>query len=69
MMTRTQFIREIRQMADDLEVGDFHITDLGEEATLFGNKNYGQIWVKVTKDCTINFDLYHSTDEEKKEFE
>lgn len=66
-MTRTEFIEVIRQVADDLEAGSFHIADLGENK-LFCNKNYGQIWVKVNKDCSINVDLYSATDEEKEMF-
>lgn len=69
MMIRTDFIGTLRQMADDLEKGSFFIANIGEKATLFGNKNYGQIWVHLTEECTISFDLYRATEEEKKDFE
>lgn len=67
-MTKREFIDEIRAFADDIEKGDFHITKLGEDSgTMFGNKNYGQIWVRLNDVCTINVDLYHATDEEKED--
>lgn len=66
-MTKKEFIDEIRKFADDIENKHFHITELGEKVTLFGNKNYGQIWVRLSDACTINIDLYHATDEERKE--
>lgn len=67
-MTRTEFIKAIREYANKIEQGEFSLFEIGEN-TVFGNKNYGQIWCKVNNDCTINFDLYHATDEEKKQFE
>lgn len=65
-MTRTEFITAIRAMADDLDSGNFHILDIGEN-TIFCNKNYGEVWVKLAKDTTIHVDLYSATDEEKGE--
>ena len=63
-MTRTEFITEIRKLADDIESGTFHIMYVGKN-TIFCNKNYGQVWVRINEDCTINVDLYNATDEEK----
>lgn len=65
-MTRTEFIAEIRAMADDLEKGTYHITDIGKN-TIFCNKNYGQVWVKLNEDCSVQVDLFRATDEEKGE--
>lgn len=64
-MTRTEFIAELRAMADDLECGNFHITDIGKNK-IFCNKNYGQVWVKLSEECSVNVDLYSATDEERK---
>ena len=66
-MTKKEFIDEIKAFVDDIENKHYHITELDEKVTLFGNKNYGQIWVKLNDACTINIDLYHATDEERKE--
>lgn len=65
-MTRTEFITEIRAIADALEKGSFYIVDIGKN-TIFCNKNYGQVWVRVNEGCSINVDLYSATDEEKGE--
>ena len=67
-MTRTEFIKEIRELADKLEQGNFHIMDVGVN-TMFCNKNYGQIWARINENCTVSIDLYNATEEEKKEFE
>ena len=65
-MTRTEFIAEIRALADDLEKGTFHITDIGEN-TIFCNRNYGEVWVKLNEGCTISVKLFSATEEEKAE--
>lgn len=68
VMTRTEFIKAIREYADKIEKGEYSAFDTGKN-TVFGNKNYGQIWCEVNNGCTINFVLYHATEEEKKQFE
>ena len=65
-MTRTEFIKAIRAMADDLEKETLHILDI-EENTIFCNKNYGEVWVKLAKNTTMHVHLYSATDEEKGE--
>lgn len=65
-MTRTEFIAEIRALADDLEKGTFHITDIGKN-TIFCNRNYGEVWVKLNEDSTISVNLFRATEEEKAE--
>ena len=64
-MTKREFIDNIRKFADDIERGEFNIINPSENATIFGNKNYGQIWLKINEACTINVDLYHATEEER----
>lgn len=66
-MTKKEFIDEIKAFVNDIENKQYHITKLSENVTMFGNKNYGQIWVELNDACTINVDLYHATDEERKE--
>ncbi len=66
-MTRTEFVAELRAIADDIEAGTFHLTNLGENI-MFCNKNYGQIYTKLNGSCTISMDLYNATDEEKEAF-
>ena len=65
-MTRTEFIKAIRAMADDLEKETLHILDI-EENTIFCNKNYGEVWVTLAKNTTMRVHLYSATDEEKGE--
>ena len=67
-MTRTEFIKAIREYADKIEKGEFSVFEIGKN-TVFGNKNYGQIWCEVNDGCTICFSLYNATEEEKKQFE
>lgn len=67
-MTRTEFIKAIREYADKVEKGEYSMFETGKN-TVFGNKNYGQIWCEVNNGCTISFDLYNATEEEKKQFE
>lgn len=66
-MNRTEFIAELKALIEDIEKGTFHITEIDGGNRIFCNRNYGQIWTTVNEGCTISFDLYHATDEEKKQ--
>lgn len=68
-MTRTEFIEQLRTMADKLEEGTFHFIEFGkDEATyIFGNKNYGEIQVAIG-DARISMNLYYATDKEQEMF-
>lgn len=63
-MNRAEFISELRMIADDIERGHFHIADFGKN-TIFANKHYGEVWVKINENCTISVDLFNEDDEEK----
>ena len=63
-MNQKQFIENLRAMADDLENGGYHFMDL-ESGYLFGNRNYGEVSVEVSKGVHITVKLYSSSDDEK----
>ena len=69
-MTRTEFIKEIRELADKLEQGNYHFINFGkDEGTyLFANRNYGEISVQMG-DARIGMTLYTATMDEQKEFD
>ena len=64
-MTRTEFIKELRAMADAVEKGTFGFLDIGGDY-IFANRNYGEFKVKINDHTTINTVLFEATDEEKK---
>ncbi len=66
-MTKTEFIAEIRAMADDLEKGTFHFVNLGEHTYIFGNRNYGEVSIKLNDITSMSVNLYTATNEEKEE--
>lgn len=66
-MNRTDFIKELRSMADALEDGAYKFLDLEGGSYFFCNKNFGEITCKLSKDVSMNLHLYTATDEEKKE--
>ena len=66
-MNRTEFIKQLREMADNLEKGHFHTIDIGKNM-IFANRNYGQVWVRFNEDLTMKVDLFTATEEEKKQF-
>lgn len=69
-MTQTEFIAELRAMADDLEKGTFHFTHLADgESYIFGNRNYGEVNIKLNQVTSISVNLYRSTDEEREAHE
>ena len=66
-MTKAEFIAEIRAMADDLEKGTFHFMNLGEQTYIFGNRNYGEVSIKLNDVTSMSVNLYTATNEEKEE--
>ena len=64
-MTRKEFITEIKTLAEKLENGDFYFMNIGKNM-IFANQHYGQVWVKINDDCSIEVDLFHESEEEKK---
>ena len=66
-MNRTEFIRELRAMADNLEKGHFYTIDI-DENTIVANRNYGEVWLRFNKGLTMNIHLFSATDYERKEF-
>lgn len=47
-MTKAEFIREIRELADNLESGTFGFVYL-EDGYIFGNRNYGEVHLEIAK--------------------
>ena len=66
-MTKTEFINEIRTLADKLENGDWYSFKTDKDCTIFANRNYGEMWLGVGKGITIHAKLFNATDEERKE--
>lgn len=56
-MTKQEFIKELRKMADKLENDDFHFINL-KNGYIFGNRNYGQVSVKVAEGVSMKVNLY-----------
>lgn len=67
-MTKKEFIDEIRKFADELENGGFGFVYL-ESGYIFGNKNYGELNIEITKGVNASIYLYTATDEEKDNME
>lgn len=65
-MTKTEFIESMQNFIDELKEGSWGCFDPSKGVTLFGNKNYGEIWIDVSESCTIHAKLYTATEEEKK---
>lgn len=63
-MTKAEFIKAIREMADELEKGGYKLIDL-PSGYIFANRNYGEVYCKVADGISINVSLFHATDEEK----
>ena len=68
-MTKTEFIAELRALVDDLEKGTFHFTNLGEQTYIFGNRNYGEVSIKLNDVTSMSVKLYTATAEEREEAE
>ena len=66
-MTKTEFIKEIRTLADKLEAGDRYIFNTTEDCTIFANRNYGEMWLDVGNGITIHGKLFRATEEERGE--
>lgn len=65
-MTKEEFIREIREFADNLEKGTFGLVYL-ESGYIFGNRNYGELHLEIAKGIDVSAYLYSATDEEREE--
>lgn len=63
-MTKQEFIKELRMMADNLEKDSYHFIDL-DGGYIFGNRNYGELDIKVAKGVSIKVYLYRKGDDEK----
>lgn len=67
-MTKAEFIREIRELADNLENDTFGFVYL-ESGYIFGNRNYGELNIEIAKGINASIYLYSATDEERGEEE
>lgn len=63
-MNKTEFIQAIREMADELEKGHHKFIDM-DGGYIFGNRNYGEVNIKVAPGVNISINLYNATEEEK----
>ena len=64
-MNKKEFIQAIRSMADEIEQGHFKFIDLANGSYVFGNRNYGEVNIKVADGVGISVRLF-TADEEKK---
>ena len=64
-MTKKEFIKEIRTLADQLEKNDFHFINLDGDGYIFGNKNYGEVSIPLIKGTRLAVSLFTSSEEEK----
>ena len=62
-MKKKDFIKAIREMADELEKDSFKIIDL-ESGYIFANMNYGEVNVKVAEGVRVSVRLYDKNSEE-----
>lgn len=67
-MTKAEFIKQIRELADNLEKGTFGFVYL-ESGYIFGNRNYGELNIEIAKGINASIYLYSATDEERGEEE
>lgn len=65
-MNKREFIKAIREMADELEKGNWKMINI-KSGYIFGNKNYGEINLKVAEGLNISVNLYYADEDEKKE--
>lgn len=65
-MTKAEFIREIREFADNLESGTFGFVYL-ESGYIFGNRNYGELHLEIAKGIDVSAYLYSATEGEREE--
>ena len=66
-MNKNEFIQAIRSMADEIEQGRFKFIDLANGSYIFGNRNYGEVNVKVADGVAISVRLFTADDDEKGE--
>ena len=64
-LTKKEFIKEIREMADNLENNTYHYINL-ESGYFFANKNYGEVAISIGKGINMSINLFTATEEEKK---
>lgn len=67
-MTKAEFIKQIRELADNLEKGAFGFVYL-ESGYIFGNRNYGELNIEIANGINASIYLYSATDEERGEEE
>lgn len=67
-MSKAEFIKQIRELADNLEKGTFGFVYL-ESGYIFGNRNYGELNIEIAKGINASIYLYSATDEERGEEE
>ena len=65
-LTKKEFIKEIREMADNLENNTFHYINLGS-GYIFANKNYGEVTISIGEGINMSINLFTTTEEEKQE--
>lgn len=63
-MTKKEFIDEIRKFANELENGGFGFVYL-ESGYIFGDRNYGELYLEIAKGIDVSAYLYSSTEEER----
>lgn len=63
-MTKAEFIKQIRELADNLEKGTFGFVYL-ESGYIFGNMNYGELHLEIAKGIDVSAYLYSATEEER----
>lgn len=64
-MTKKEFIKEIRTLADQLEKNDYHFINLEGNGYIFGNRNYGEVSIPLVKGTRLSVSLFNTSDEEK----
>lgn len=57
-MTKAEFIKNLRQMADAIEKGTFHFISFGEDF-IFANSNYGEFKIHINEHTSMSFVLYN----------
>ena len=65
-MTKTEFIKTIREFANTLEANDYQFINLPEDGGyVFGNRNYGELVIQLNKFTEIKVNLFTATEEER----
>ena len=64
-MSKAEFIKAIREMADELENGGFAFINL-PSGYVFGNRNFGEVHCNMAEGISVSIHLYEATEEERK---